>query len=233
MMTFTLLLLLVQDAWKVHDPDRPLPPVVDPGAGALPVPPPADAIVLFDGEGFDAWSHEKWKLDGDAMTIEPGGGDLSTKQSFGSCQLHVEWNSPGGAEGQLSGNSGVFLMDRYEIQVLNSHETKTCADGMAGSVYGQSPPLANASRPPGEWQSYDIVFRAPAFDADGGVVRKASVTVLHNGVLVQDHFEIRGATAHKRVAEYAAHEAKAPVRLQDHGDRVRYRNIWIRELPEE
>lgn len=224
--------LLLQETWKVHDPDRPLPPVVDPGAGALPVPPPADAIVLFDGKGFDAWAHAKWKLDGDAMVVESGAGDLSTRQAFGSCQLHVEWNSPGGAEGQLSGNSGVFLMDRYEIQVLDSHGAKTYADGMAGAVYGQNPPMVNASRPPGEWQSYDIIFRAPVFDGER-VARKATVTVLHNGVLVQDGFEMWGATAHKRVATYSPHEAKAPLRLQDHGDRVRYRNIWIRELPEE
>jgi hypothetical protein len=205
------------------------PRVVDPG------PPPADAIVLFDGRNLDAWEDEqgrpaRWALEEGAMVVN-GTGSIRTRRSFGDCQLHIEWATPSKVEGegQGRGNSGVFLMGRYEIQILDSWQNPTYITGQAGAVYGQHPPLVNASRPPGEWQVYDIVFRAPRRDAEGRVTRPAVVTVFHNGVLVQDHVEIRGST-YLDPPRYEPHPDKAPLVLQDHGNPVRFRNIWIREL---
>ena len=161
-------------------------------------------------------------------------GAIRTKKKFGSCQLHVEWASPEEVTGdsQGRGNSGVFLMEFYEVQVLDNYRNITYADGMAAAVYGQYPPLVNACRPPGEWQTYDIVFHRPRFDADGGLLRPAFMTVFHNGILVQDRVELTGPTAWKQRPPYKAHADRLPISLQDHGNPVRFRNIWIRELAE-
>lgn len=222
---------LPNSEWRVHDAARPVPKVVAPGtaSGA-----PADATVLFDGTSLAAFTGKDgkatWKL-GEGWVEANHTGDLVTKEAFGDCQLHVEFCTPNPPKGESQGrgNSGVFLMSRYEVQVLDSFENRTYADGQCGSVYGQNPPLVNVSRKPGEWQTYDIVFRAPRFQ-DGKLVRPAFVTVLHNGVLVQDHTELLGGTAHKTLPKYEPHAAEEPLRFQDHGDPVRYRNVWIRRL---
>ena len=211
-------------AWKVHDSKRPDPVVVKPGEAAKA---PSDAIVLFDGTDLSKWKGA-WKVAGGAIEVVGGKGDLVSTEEFGDCQLHIEWCVPKG-KGQGGGNSGVFLMGRYEIQVLDSFENVTYADGSAASVYGQHPPLVNACRKPGEWQSFDIAFEAPRFK-EGKLERPGTVTLLHNGVVVHHHAEIIGQTAHRAVAAYQAHGEKGPVRLQDHGDAVRYRNIWVRPL---
>ena len=219
------------DEWRVHDADRPVPPVVTPGqhGGA-----PSDATVLFDGTSLDAWTgnddEAKWKLVDGAMEVN-GTGAIRTRETFGDCQLHVEWSAPTEvvSSSQGRGNSGVFFFNRYEIQVLDSYENRSYADGQAAALYGQRPPLVNAMRPPGEWQTYDIIFRAPRFE-DGELVQPARATVLHNGIVVQDAVEFIGATAHKTVAKYSAHEAEGSIQLQDHGNPVRFRNIWVRRL---
>jgi len=226
--------------WKIHDRSRPLPPVIDPGTASTPDAPgraPSDAIILFDGKDLSKWAHEdgsaaKWKVANGYAEVAPKSGYIYTRQAFGDCQLHVEFAEPQPAKGadQQRGNSGVFLMGLYEIQVLDSYENKTYADGQAAAVYGQYPPLVNAARPPGQWQSYDIVFHGPRFDASGKLLRPARVTVFHNGVLVQDNVEIRGRTAIGDIPTYEPGPDKAPLALQDHGDPVRFRNIWIREL---
>jgi len=231
--------------WAIHDETRPMSKVVDPGpASATPATPPADAIVLFDGKDLSKWRSDKdngaakWKIADGYMEVVAGTGGIHTEQGFGDAQVHVEWMSPNppvGKGGQDRGNSGVFLMGKYEVQVLDTYGTtnKTYADGQAGALYGQYPPLVNASRAPGQWNTYDIVFRAPRFDADGKVTRSARVTVLHNGILVQDNRELTGPTAHKARPPYAAHAEKLPLGLQDHSHPVRFRNIWVRELPPE
>jgi hypothetical protein len=224
--------------WDVHDPDRPNPPVVDPGpAPEQPVPPPADAMVLFDGSDFSAWTHDngssvQWTLEDGYMEVVPGTGGIRTTEGFGDVQLHVEWAAPVEVEGegQERGNSGVFLMGRYEVQVLDSYQNETYADGQAAALYGQFPPLVNASRPPGAWQTYDIIFRRPHFDANGQMVRPARFTVFHNGVLVQENVELTGPTAYQDRPPYEAHPDRLPIGLQDHSDLVRFRNIWLREL---
>ena len=226
--------------WKIHDPDRPLPPVITPGtastedkAGTA----PSDAVVLFDGKDLSHWVDKdgkpaKWKVQNGYMEVVPGTGNISSRDSFGDCQLHVEFAEPSPAHGesQERGNSGVFLMGLYEIQVLDSYENKTYADGQAAAVYGQYPPLVNASRPPAKWQTYDIIFHGARFAAGGKLLRPARVTVLHNGVLVQDNVEMTGPTAHGERPPYKAGPDKLPLGLQDHEMLVRYRNIWIREL---
>jgi len=227
--------MLPHAPWRVHDLNRPAPPVVTPGKESHE--PPSDAIVLFAGKHLDAWatakdgSPAKWTVENGYMEVAKKAGMIRTKQGFGSCQLHIEWMAPDlpDKNSQHKGNSGVFLMGNYEIQVLNCFENKTYSDGMAGSIYAQYPPLVNACRKPLEWQSYDILFEAPEFK-DGKVVKKAYVTVLHNGVVVQNHTELIGRATHKKVATYAPHADKLPLSLQDHGDPVRFRNIWIREL---
>lgn len=206
----------------------PMPKTVDPGP---PGGPPSDAIVLFDGKDLAQWSGgEQWTIEDGAATVRKG--DIETKRGFGDCQLHVEWASPDkvSGHGQGRGNSGIFLMGQYELQVLDSYENETYPDGQAGSIYKQSPPAVNASRKPGEWQVYDVVFRAPRFDSAGKLTEPAYITVLHNGVLVQNHFALTGATAWHKPPEYAPHAAKLPIRLQNHGNPVRFRNIWVREL---
>lgn len=209
----------------------PEPPVVTPGeAGA----PPSDAIVLFDGTDMSAFNGgNRWKVAEGVATAHGGG--VSTKQAFGSCQLHLEWASPSEVKGkgQGRGNSGVYLMGKYEVQVLDSFENETYFDGQAGAIYKQHPPLVNACRPPGEWQTYDIIFHAPKFNDDGKVAKPATLTVLHNGVLIQDHFELLGNTAWHKPPEYTKHADKLPISLQFHGNPVRFRNIWIRELGDE
>jgi hypothetical protein len=230
----------VDTRWKPNDPDRPVPPVIEPATASTQDSagrPPSDAIVLFDGKDLSQWAGAdgqaaKWKVADGYMEVVPKTGIIQTRQPFGDCQLHVEFAepSPPVGEDQGRGNSGVFLMGLYEIQVLDSYENKTYADGQASAVYGQYPPLVNASRPPGQWQSYDIIFHGPRFDSAGKLVRPARVTVLHNGVLVQDNIELSGPTEHGERPPYKAHAEKLPLGLQDHGNPLRYRNIWIREL---
>jgi hypothetical protein len=228
--------------WAVHDMLRPRPAVVTPGTGNPPEQPgkaPSDAVVLFDGKDLSNWvaaddtgSPTKWIVVDNAMQPVEGAGDIRSKQEFGDCQLHVEWATPAKAEGnsQGRGNSGVFFMGIYEVQVLDSYQNETYADGQAASIYGQNPPMVNVCRAPGEWQSYDIIFRRPVF-ADGKIEKPATVTVLQNGVLVQDHWVFEGTTLHCTRSRYEPHGDKAPLKLQDHGNPTRYRNIWIRELP--
>jgi hypothetical protein len=225
------------EKWAIHDLNRPLPPVVDPGAGGPLGPAPSDAVVLFDGKGFDQWEDAKgepakWKVEGGYLEVVAKTGSIRTKKGFGDCQLHLEWATPAAVagEGQERGNSGVFLMDLYEVQVLDSFNNQTYADGQAAAVYGQYPPLVNASRKPGEWQTYDIVFHRPRFDADGNLTEPARMTIFHNGVLVQDNAVLTGPTAHKARPPYKTHADKLALSLQDHGNPVRYRNIWLREL---
>lgn len=204
------------------------PPVVDPGG---PHEPPSDAIVLFGGEDLSAWKGgDKWKIvDGVAI---PAGGGITSKQAFGDIQLHVEFATPKdvSGKGQGRGNSGVYLMGKYEVQVLDSYKNETYYDGQAAAIYKQWPPLVNASRPPGKWQTYDIIFTAPRFGEDGKLQSPAYVTVLHNGVLVQNHTKLKGATYYAKPPSYEAHPDKLPLHIQFHGNPVHFRNIWVREL---
>lgn len=226
--------------WKVHDMERPRAPKVTPGPLSNAAP-PSDAIVLFDGKDLSHWmqtvrgggqpQEPKWKVVNGYLEIVPRTGRLVTKEKFGDCQLHVEWMIPKEATGtgQARGNSGVELMSRYEIQVLESNENLTYADGAAGAMYGFRPPQVNPARPQGEWNAYDIMFEAPVF-ADGKLVKPAYFTVLFNGVLVQNHQEQLGTTIWRQVPKYTPHAAEESLSLQDHSQPVRYRNIWIRRL---
>lgn len=205
------------------------PAVVRPGENGGP---PSDAVVLFDGKDLSAWEGSmNWKVVDGAMVS--GKGDLRTKASFGDCQLHIEWSAPTPAtgNGQGRGNSGVFLMNTYEIQVLDSFENKTYFDGQAGAIYKQTPPAVNATRPPGTWNIYDIIWTAPRFAEDGSLKSPAYITALHNGVLILNHFALKGDTPFNRPPQYKAHPDRLPIRLQDHGNPMRFRNIWIRETP--
>ncbi|UZK66576.1 3-keto-disaccharide hydrolase [Sphingomonas sp. M1-B02] len=231
--------LLPGGKWRVHDADRPHPPVVTPGA--VPGAPPSDAVILFDGTSLDAWrpSGAEWTLKDGAMTVPPrvqGGGEslLVSKQSFGNVQLHLEFRSPNPPtkSSQDRGNSGIWFMQRYELQILDSYRNPTYADGTVGAIYGSQPPLVNPSRPPGEWQQYDVVFERPRFAADGKLVRPAYVTAFLNGVLVQNRQPWPGTTIWRRLAKYEAHGDAAPIQLQDHDSAVSFRNIWVRPLPE-
>ena len=225
--------------WKVHDADRPHPEVVTPGA--TPGAPPSDAVVLFDGTSLDAWepTGQPWQLENGVLTVparEEGeeASTLVSKQSFGDVQLHLEFRSPSPPQksSQDRGNSGVWFMERYEVQILDGYDNPTYADGTVGAIYGWKPPLVNASRKPGEWQSYDIVFERPRFAADGSVDRPAYVTVFLNGVLVQNRQPFLGSTIWRDVGKYEAHADAAPIQLQDHDSPVSFRNIWVRPLPE-
>lgn len=210
--------------WRVHDSKRPQPTVVTPG------PVPSDAKVLFGGSNLDAWQGGPWKVTDGYMEVGPGKGNIQTKDSFGDCQLHLEFMSPAvvKGEGQGRGNSGVFLQGRYEVQVLDCFNNKTYADGTTGCLYGQTPPLVNACLAPGQWQTYDIIFVAPRFE-NGKLSAPGFVTVLLNGILVQNATPLIGSSAHRTVGTYQPH-GNGPIQLQDHGDLVRYRNIWIREI---
>jgi hypothetical protein len=226
-----------QDKYAVHDETRPKPAVITPAEQFGQ--PPSDAIILFNGKNLSEWTGDKagdakWKVENGYMEVNKTG-SIHTKKSFGNCQLHIEWATPAKVEGssQARGNSGIFLMNTYELQILDSYENPTYADGQAASIYGQYPPIVNACRKPGEWQSYDVSFLRPIFDADGKCVRPARITVLHNGVVVQNNVEIKGLTAHKQIAKYKRHDDKLPISLQDHGNPTRFRNIWLRELPEQ
>lgn len=226
--------------WKVHDMERPRARKVTPGLPLLNEAPPSDAIVLFDGKDLTQWTQTarggqpqepKWKVENGYMEIVPRTGRLVTKEKFGDCQLHVEWMIPKEAtgSGQGRGNSGIELMTRYEIQVLESYKNLTYADGAAGAMYGIWPPLVNPARPQGEWNVYDITFEAPRFEG-GKLLRPAYFTVLFNGVLVQNHQEQLGTTIWRQVPKYTPHAAEEPLSLQDHSQPVRFRNIWIRRL---
>ncbi len=224
--------------WKAHDMKRTPPRVVS-SALQLPFPPPSDAVVLFDGGDLSKWraadgSSSKWIAKDGYMESVRGAGYAFSRDTFGDIQLHLEWASPANVQGnsQGRGNSGVFLMGLYEVQVLDSRSNRTYADGQAAAIYGQYPPLVNASRGPGEWQSYDIYFRRPRFKRDGRVAKPARATVVHNGVLVQDNEEIRGPTQWLQNRPYWPHPDRLPLSLQDHGNPVRYRNVWVRELDE-
>ena len=221
--------------WKVHDSTRPWPPVVAPGAeNRLP---PSDAVVLFDGKSLSNWEGVKeggaapWKVENDYAEVVPKSGDIRTKQEFGDCQLHLEFATPVEviSSSQGRGNSGVFLMGRYEIQVLDCYDNPTYADGTTAAIYGQYPPLVNACRLPGEWQTYDIVWIAPRFEG-GNLLSPAYCTVIHNGIVVQCHRELKGPTLHRQAAPWEAHPPVGPLRLQDHNNTTRFRNIWYRKL---
>jgi hypothetical protein len=225
--------------WKVHDLERPRPVKVTPGP-LVNEAPPSDAIILFDGKDLSQWVQTvrgggtqapKWKVENGYIEIVPRTGRLVSKQQFGDCQLHIEWQIPVEAkgDGQSIGNSGVELMTRYEVQVLESNSHLTYADGGAGAVYGVWPPLVNPSRPQGEWNVYDIFFEAPRFEGDK-VVKPAYITVMFNGVLVQNHKDYLGTTIWRQVGKYTAHPAEQPLSLQDHNQPVRFRNIWLRKL---
>jgi len=210
------------------------PEVVTPGKGTLP---PSDAIILYGGAGdLDKWESEKkgparWTA-GEELTVVASTGGIKTKKSFGDMQLHIEWRTPAEikGKGQGRGNSGVFLMGKYEVQVLDSYDNETYYNGQAGSIYKQTIPLVNACLPPGTWQTYDIIFKSPVFAEDGSKVSSAYVTVIHNGVLIQNHVEILGTTEFIGKPKNKPHPAKLPIHLQDHGNPVSYRNIWVRPL---
>ena len=215
--------------WRVHDKDRPEPAKVQPGAPCFSAP-PSDAIVLFDGKDLSQWSGVK------AAEIEDGSfdimktGEIGTRQQFGDCQLHVEWLVPAKPDGDWAiwGNSGVFLLGLYELQIIETYTYQIYADGIAGAIYGQTPPLVTAALPPGEWQSYDITFSAPRFDQMGKLHQPAYFTVYWNGVLVQNHQAALGPTEHRTLANYSNKTTCGPIRLQNHGSHVRFRNLWIR-----
>jgi hypothetical protein len=223
-----------QDDPKLTEVWEPQPKVVTPGANTNA--PPSDAIMLFDGKDLSKWQNlkgeaPKWEVKDGVFTVVKGTGDIKTKQEFGSIQLHIEWRAPKEikGEGQGRGNSGIFLQERYEVQVLDSYNNKTYSNGQAASIYKQTIPLVNAMSKPGEWNTYDIIYNAPQFDKEGKLIRHATVTVIHNGVLVQNNTQIKGTTEYRGQPKIEVH-GKASLKLQDHGDAVSFRNIWIREL---
>lgn len=225
--------------WRQHSMDRPRPEAVTPPEQSLPAPAPEDAVVLFDGADLSGWESvdggpAPWRVEGDAFVVEPGTGAIQTQEGFGDVQLHLEWSAPDEivGESQGRGNSGVFLMGLYEVQILDSFENESYADGQAAAIYGQHPPLANATRPPDEWNAYDIFFRRPRFSEAGALEEPARVTVLHNGILVQNNEELWGGTNWLQAAPYASHPDALPIMLQDHGNPVQFRNVWARPIEE-
>jgi len=219
---------------KLTEVWEPVPPKVT--AGETDNAPPSDAIILFDGKDLNEWTSNsgglaEWIVEDGAMTVKPRTGAIKTKQKFGDFQLHIEWRAPTEivGEGQGRGNSGIFMMEKYELQVLDSYVSKTYSNGQAGSMYKQSIPLVNACKAPGEWQSYDVIFMAPVFTEKGDLKAPARITVFHNGVLIQNNFELKGPTEYNRIPMYEPH-GKGSLMLQDHGNPVSYRNIWVREL---
>ncbi len=229
----------VDPRYPQHDTLRPQPAVIRPAVSSTPERPgraPSDAVVLFDGHDLSKWTSggkpAPWIVRDGYFEVTRGTGGIETRESFGDAQVHVEWMSPSPPEGvgQDRGNSGVFMMRDYEVQVLDSYGNRTYPDGQAGSLYGQHPPLVNAALPPGQWQTYDIVFRRPRFAVDGTVTSPATVTVFLNGILVQDHGTLVGPTSHSERAPYMPHANRLPIALQDHGHPVRFRNIWVRDL---
>jgi hypothetical protein len=224
--------------YRVHDSTRPQPRVVTPGTASTPEAAgraPSDAVILFDGRDASKWKGRDrdcpWTVENGVLQVAPGTGDIETRDAFGDCQLHLEWAAPASVKGESQGrgNSGVFLMGRYEIQVLDCYQNPTYADGTTAAIYSQYPPLVNACRPPGEWQTYDIIWEGPRFEGER-LVKPAYLTVLHNGVIVHNHVELLGGTGHRNCVEYRPHPQTGPLRLQDHGDLVRFRNIWYRPL---
>lgn len=227
--------------YHVHDGNRPQPPIVTPGTFSsqeAPGTPPSDAVVLFDGTDLSKWKSAgkaggdaKWKVENGVMEVVPGTGDIETREHFGDAQIHLEWAAPTVVKGESQGrgNSGVFLMGLYEIQVLDCFDNPTYPDGTTGAIYGQYPPLVNACRKPGEWQVYDILWKAPRFQS-GKLLSPAVVTVLLNGVVLHHAVSPQGPTQHRLVAAYHEHPPVGPLRLQDHGDLVRFRNIWYRPI---
>jgi hypothetical protein len=213
---------------------QPVPPVIEPGNAQKA---PSDAIVLFDGSSLNEWVSAKnggqpgWTVENGILTVKGGAGDIKTKQQFSDCQLHIEWRTPAKVEGdgQGRGNSGIFLMEQYELQVLDNYNNKTYSNGQAGSLYKQLIPLVNACRKPGEWQSYDVIFTAPRFKSDGTLESPARITVLHNNVLVQNNVELTGKTLYIGKPFYEKH-GPLSIQLQDHGNPVSFRNIWLRKL---
>jgi hypothetical protein len=226
--------------WHVHDGDRPLPPIITSGTCSTQEAPgraPSDATVLFDGKDLSHWKSERggpagWNIDQEALVIRRGAGAIVSREEFGDCQLHLEFASPvpPRSQDQGRGNSGVMFFGRYEIQVLDSYDNLTYADGQAAAIYGQYPPLVNASRPPGQWQSYDILFTAPRFKEDGTLESPSYATVLHNGVVVHNHTALLGPMNFRGLPKYSPHGLKGPILLQDHGNPVRFRNIWVRPV---
>ncbi|CAN5672347.1 hypothetical protein BH11BAC3_BH11BAC3_03620 [soil metagenome] len=230
---------IVTVQWKVHDMNRPRPQVIEPLNQNLPTPAPAGAIILFKAGDISAWKGSdssgtpKWKLANDYMEIVPGTGAITSKERFGDIFLHAEWASPDDTtkHGQDRGNSGIYFMGKYEIQVLDSYQADTYADGQAGAIYAQYPPLFNACKPRGEWNAYDIAFRAPRFAKDGSLLSPARITVLHNGILIQDNMAYRGPSSWLKFYPYEAHADKLPITLQEHNGKVRFRNIWVLPIP--
>ncbi len=218
--------------WKVNDNARPKPTKVTPKSEAelaASAKAPAGAVILFDGKDLSAWRPSKWTVENGYMEVIPKTGYLTSLQSFGSCHLHVEWwtQDPPVGNLQMRGNSGVFLMSHYEVQVLDTYDNPTYADGIAGAVYGQTPPSVNPIRPPGQWQYYDIVFHRPIFDAEGKLVKPATMTVDFNGIRVQDNTVVEGSTGPGKRHGYTTHPDAQPLQLQEHGCTVRFRNIWL------
>ncbi|HEY0866425.1 MAG TPA: DUF1080 domain-containing protein [Fimbriimonas sp.] len=217
--------------WHVHDGDRPQPPIVTPGTFSEGATPPSDAVVLFDGKSLDNWEGGSWKVENGYVEVVPGTGTLRTRKEFGDCQLHLEFTAPTvvKGDGQGRGNSGVFILGLYEIQVLDNYDNPTYPDGTVGGIYGQYPPLANAIRKPGEWNAYDIIWEGPRWEGEK-LVKPGYLTVILNGVLLHNRKEVQGPTQHRVTAEYRPHPTEGPLELQDHGDLVRFRNIWYRPL---
>ena len=229
-------ILAFSQEWKPELTEKwePVPPKVTPGKRTAA---PSDAIILFDGKDLSKWESEKegpaqWKVEDGCFTVIPDKGSIQTKQSFGDVQLHIEWRAPFEAkgDGQDHGNSGIYLQKRYEIQVLDCYTNTTYVNGQTASIYKQYAPLVNACKPTGEWQTYDIIFMAPRFNDNGTLFAPATITLLHNGVLVLNHVILQGATENIGLPKYIAHDLKQPLLLQDHGNPVSFRNIWVREL---